>query len=373
MATIALSRDAAKQNYATLPMLAEALGYAAKGWLVIPLNTPTSNGCTCGSAACSSPGKHPRTRNGLKEATTDPSQITRWWHKWPDANIGILTGPESQLCVVGVDGEEGRVTLAELTKRDDLPETLRALTGRKNSDGNREGFHLYFRLPTDKCLRNSVGRLGKGLDVRGTGGYVVAPPSLHASGLRYEWCSPEASIANAPAWLISAKPQLAVIGKTENAIPEGQRNNALTSLAGAMLRHDSSLATIESALLAENRVRCSPPLLEKEVRRIAASVSRYAPGEQITRLAPTRRPDLVRLSDVPAKSVSWLWEPYLPREMITILSGDPGAGKTYLALAIAAALTCGETVIGGQPVAPGNVLYLTLENSPAHVLRPRFA
>src|SRR5207253_7083932 len=64
--------------------------------------------------------------------------------------------------------------------------------------------------------------------------------------------------------------------------------------------------------------------------------------------------------------------PYLPLEMITVLSGDPGAGKTFISLAIAAALTRGEDVLGGDSSVPANVLYLTLENSPAHVLRPRF-
>lgn len=119
-----------------------------------------------------------------------------------------------------------------------------------------------------------------------------------------------------------------------------------------------------------NDERCKPPLPASEVRKIARSMSRYEPGK--TSVKPLRRPDLVRLSDVQAQPVSWLWEPYIPLGMITLLSGDPGVGKTFLALALAARLTRGEHEGKDMIPGPGNVLYLTLENSPAHVLRPRF-
>lgn len=121
-----------------------------------------------------------------------------------------------------------------------------------------------------------------------------------------------------------------------------------------------------------NIQRCSPPLPEEEVRRIAASISLYSPNDRSRKPTPRRRPDLVKLSDVQAKTVPWLWEPYLPLEMLTILSGDPGSGKTFICLAIAAALTRGEVLPSGARCAAENVLYLTLENSPSYVLRPRF-
>jgi len=195
-------------------------------------------------------------------------------------------------------------------------------------------------------LHNSVRKLGPGLDLRATGGYVVAPPSLHASGLRYEWCSPQGELADAPAWLSKAKPAVAIVADPVGPIPEGQRNSALLALGGAMRRRGASPAAIESALLMENQERCQPPMSEEEVRRIAANASQYRPGPQNPKFDPTRRPDLVRLSDVVAKQVPWLWEPYLPLEMITVLSGDPGAGKTFICVAIAAAITRGECVVG---------------------------
>jgi DNA repair protein RadA/Sms len=102
-----------------------------------------------------------------------------------------------------------------------------------------------------------------------------------------------------------------------------------------------------------------------------ASISRNT-GVNEGKRSPHRRPDVLCLADVEAEEVNWLWKPYIPREMITLLSGDPGVGKTAIALALAARLTRGEGMGDGEPCEPGNVLYLTLENSPSHVLRPRF-
>ena len=84
-----------------------------------------------------------------------------------------------------------------------------------------------------------------------------------------------------------------------------------------------------------------------------------------------RRPDLVCLADVAPRAVQWLWDPYLALGMLEMLSGDPGAGKTFVALAAAAAFTNGHTPSGTR-CAPIDVLYLSLENAPAEVVRPRF-
>src|SRR6266576_2325330 len=135
MATIALPATGGTYSSEPLPMLAQALCYAKRGWLVIPLHAALPNGCSCESPKCTRPGKHPRTRNGLKNGSTETKLITNWWQKWPDANIGILTGPESGICVLDVDGEEGLKALAELSNSNDLPATLTALTGRQDSLG----------------------------------------------------------------------------------------------------------------------------------------------------------------------------------------------------------------------------------------------
>ena len=278
--------------------LKAALAYAARGWLVVPLHNPKQGVCSCRKKNCSSPGKHPRTEHGLKDGSKDPKQIALWWEKWPDANLGILTGQESGLLVLDVDGEEGKAALKALTAaHGTLPKTPCVKTGRKGADGKRKGCHYYFRAPEGVLIRNSVGNtnpLGKGLDIRADGGYVVAPPSLHPSGLHYEWLAPEQPLAEIPPWMLAqltgAKPAPApnAAHAQGEVIAEGGRNAALASLAGSMRRRGMTTEAIEAALVKENDARCKPPLPAGEVREIARSVARYPPAAPVrsTELAP---------------------------------------------------------------------------------------
>ncbi len=260
-----------------------ALEYAARGWLVVPLHNPKQGKCSCRKQGCNSPGKHPRTEHGLKDGSKDAARIESWWQRWPDANLGILTGKASGLVVLDVDGEDGKASLQALTAANGpLPKTLRVMTGRAGKDGKRKGCHYYFRAPVGAAIRNSAGILGKGLDVRGEGGYVVAPPSLHPSGLLYEWLAPEQPLADLPAWLhtklAEANPAPQASQAQGEVIVEGGRNAALASLAGTMRRRGMSAEAIEAALMRENAARCNPPLPDGEVREIARSVARYAPA-----------------------------------------------------------------------------------------------
>jgi hypothetical protein len=165
----------------TAPSLLEAaLQYAGRGWHVFPLHSVKDGRCTCGRDCRKQTGKHPRLRGGFKVATIDARQIEAWWHKWPDANIGIATGAVSGLVVIDIDGADGRATLRALIEQHEvLPRTEIAETAR--------GHHFYFAMqshcPPIPCST------GGGLDVRGDGGYAVAPPSLHVTGHVYQWCS----------------------------------------------------------------------------------------------------------------------------------------------------------------------------------------
>jgi hypothetical protein len=249
----------------------------------------------------------------------------------------------------------------------ELPNTLSVSTGR--------GTHIYFRWTEGLNIRNSAGKLADGLDVRAEGGYAIIPPSVHATGELYAYSDPNEPVLDAPEWLLallkeSASGPKLVPTQPARAIPEGKRNSTLTSLAGTMRHRGMSQESIEAGLLEENRQHCQPPLPEAEVRRIAASTARYSPAQFA--IGQTRRPMLVRLSDVESKPVDWLWEPYLPKGMLALLSGDPGSGKTFLSLAIAAALSNGRTPYTGQAREAVNTLYLSLENSAEHVVRPRF-
>lgn len=263
--------------------LKAALAYAARGWLVVPLHNPKQGVCSCRKKNCSSPGKHPRAEHGLNDGSKDPKQIALWWKQWPDANLGILTGQASGLLVLDVDGVDGKASLQALTAaHGSLPKTLCAKTGRKGTDGKRKGCHYYFRAPVGAAIRNSAGIVGKGLDIRADGGYVVAPPSLHLSGLLYEWLAPEQPLADVPPWMLQklagAKPAPEPARAQGEAIAEGGRNHTLASLAGSMRRRGMTTEAIEAALVKENDARCKPPLPASEVREVARSVARYPPA-----------------------------------------------------------------------------------------------
>lgn len=184
-------------------LLDGALELAELGWRVIPLHDLSSGACSCGKVGCS-PGKHPRWHkddlsNGLSDGTTDPELIGRWWSRWPTANLGVCTGPDSGLFMLGPDGEAGIEALAELVRKyAGLPRTPTARSG----SGGR---HYYFRWSADGGgIINRRNHRGLPIDVRGEGGYFVAPPSRNKSGI-YVWeiHPSDCELAEAPKWLLA--------------------------------------------------------------------------------------------------------------------------------------------------------------------------
>jgi hypothetical protein len=160
-----------------------ALAYAERGWPVLPLWWPEATGdCACGLPGCESVGKHPIPRlapHGVHDASGQLDTVARWWQLVPHANVGIRTGSESRLVVLDVDGPPGRQALRALIAAHGLFQASWARTG-------GGGWHAYFAHPGG-TVPSSAGRLGVRLDVRGEGGYVVAPPSRHWTGRRYRW------------------------------------------------------------------------------------------------------------------------------------------------------------------------------------------
>lgn len=167
-------------------LLEAALEYSRLGIPVFPLHSINGRGhCTCGKKACSQAGKHPRTRHGLKDATTDKDTIREWWGRWgAKANIGgVMGGP---FVVIDIDPKNGGDASLNLLEQEDfeLPRTATARTGDHAGDRGR---HFYF-IPEQHHVNSTTGLLGfDGIDVRGHGGYVVLPPSAHHSGVEYEW------------------------------------------------------------------------------------------------------------------------------------------------------------------------------------------
>ncbi len=157
--------------------MAAAIGYAAAGIAVLPLHTPDAAGvCSCRTgAACGSSGKHPRVRRGLHDASRQPQVIRSWWLRWPHANIGLVTGTALDVC--DIDTNSGLRVVLDLLDVARPPGPL-IRTG--------SGWHLWYAADG---LPSRVAVL-PGVDWRGRGGLVVAPPSLHYTGARYTFQQP---------------------------------------------------------------------------------------------------------------------------------------------------------------------------------------
>ena len=238
----------------------EAVEYHRRGWSPIPIK-PRS--------------KEPNLRELRPYLTrkATPEELGAW--SWP--GVGIVTGPVSDVLLLDVDGPEGE---AELQKHG------HPVTPMVRTAGG--GLHLYFKHP-EQHVRTGI-RVAPGLDVKASGGYVVAPPSVGPNGRAYEWIiSPEeAELADPPEWLMSLlerKRPKGAAPKVGERIPSGQRNIALTRLAGTMRRPGMSETAILAALLEENERRCQPPLPRAEVEKIATSIARYEPASEVSEVA----------------------------------------------------------------------------------------
>ena len=263
----------------TSTILEAALDYAKRGWLVLPLYTLVDGRCTCWARdECKSPGKHPLTHNiQVVPATTDVEKLRQLFVD--EMNIGIRCGEASGIAVLDVDPRNGGdESLGDLLdEHGPLPDTVEVATG----GGGR---HFYFAITGP--LR-TIPEVASGVELRGDAANVVAPPSLHASGERYEWVRSPDDIepAEMPAWLLPAKMGKShTNGSVSGIIPQGKRNNTLTSSAGKLRAAGSDEPAILAALQSENRDRCQPMLSNAELESIARSVARYRPMEHLTDL-----------------------------------------------------------------------------------------
>jgi hypothetical protein len=210
----------------------------------------------------------------LLDATRDAEAIKVWWRAEPAANVAVRTGAISNLIVVDIDGGEAEAALAQLeVECGALPPSVEVITAR--------GRHVWFRHPGG-TVPNSAGRVAAGIDVRGDGGYVLAPPSVHPDGRRYSWsvdCA--SSLAPAPDWLLA---NLAAPNGNGSATPstdwqelvkgvaEGARDSSLTKLTGYLLRRRVDPFVTLELIRMFNVARCSPPLPDSDIDRIVNSV-----------------------------------------------------------------------------------------------------
>lgn len=239
--------------------------YVGRGWSVLPLR-PAS--------------KLPLMRWEIFQSQRAGAvEIDQWFERWPDANIGIVTGRISGLVVLDVDpkhgGDDSLVHIEE--RHGPLPHSPEVLTG----GGGR---HVYFRHPGG-VVRNRVG-IAQGIDLRADGGYVVAPPSRHPSGRDYVWevahHPDDTVLAELPAWVLADERAADGPGHTmaywrdlvRSGVEEGRRNSTIASLTGHLLWHGVDPDVTRELMLGWNHWRCRPPLSDVEVTRVVDSITR---------------------------------------------------------------------------------------------------
>ena len=218
--------------------------------------------------------KVPAIEGGCKAATTEKSKIERWWNQNPRYNIGIATGNKSNGLVVidldvdknkGIDGYE--VLRDWQNKHGELPETWQSITG-------RGGYHYFYK---DTITHSNKVGLYEGVDIRGEGGYIVAPPSVHPNGNTYEWEQEpkEYEIAQVDDivndFFKGEKQRIDSEHKTNfkvpELIPEGKRVDTIVRLIASLRTKGLDDDAIKAAVRVENEKRCNPPLKEKELEK----------------------------------------------------------------------------------------------------------
>lgn len=369
-------------------LLEAALSYAEMGLAVFPLHERD---------------KTPITAHGFEDASTEERQIRLWWKHNPSANIGIATGQKSGgLVVVDMDvdkdeGKDGYHTFKEWCAENYLvlPDSWMSITG-------RGGYHLFYK--SDGKVPSKIGWL-EDVDIRADGGYVVAPPSIHPNGTRYEWEQPpdEYELIGSEDMDVqfifdsveaSTRKEKSERLNVPQVIPQGHRDEMMFKLACKYQQIGMTDEAMLAALMAENQARCQPPLTEKEIRKKVEQAQKYDKGETITAGEGNKARsygrtnknieetiteedlDMPTLDEFEEREKEWLIPGYIPSGCVTLLCSDGGIGKTSLWCDTLAALTTGRTTIFDKalenPFHTGlthTVMYFSKEDPTEEVLK----
>ena len=332
-----------------------ALGYQTRGMSVIPVGKD----------------KKPLIPwKNYQNIRAAPEEIEDWWTRWPEANIGIVTGSISGITVMDIDPKNGGTV---------PPGAGLTLVARTQSGG----WHYYYKF--EPTLRTGAGII-RGVDIRNNGGYVVAPPSKGEKG-DYSWSVKE-DIADFPVGIIPETARNTKLTKDQwkqiaQGASEGERNGYATKYIGkllSMFESDEWESLVWSPALDWNK-KNTPPLEEKELRNIfevLANKENAKPPRHAAEHIP-ERPKLTSnvflsksVADITPRPIEWLWEGKIAKGKVTLIAGHPGLGKSQVSCYIAAKVSTGEAwVMTKEPRIPKKVIMLSAEDGPEDTIVPR--
>ncbi len=338
-------------------MLESALEYTRRGYSVLPLQP-----------------RNKRPIRGLmwsefNKRIASPDELQAWWSTYPQANIGVITGEISKVIAVDVDVGRGGSPeeIFELAPTDCITRTG---TG---------GYHLFYRYPSGDPIGNRVG--GDGIDIRGDRGYVVAPPSIHPNGRRYEWLRDGEPGIMTPSLIqrLSRDPSASDEGVSGQkwlvdvlqGVESGMRNDACARVAGYYAGKGIPL-DVALTLVRNWNTYNTPPLDDGELQTTVRSIYRTRSQNTRERGETVREPDefsVLKLEDFMLKygaaDLSWAIEGWLPEETIAFLVSPPGMYKTWILLDLAVSIAGGTPFLNQFEVnasAVGPVLIIQQED-----------
>ena len=309
------------------------------------------------------------------------AEVEAWWTAKPNSGVAVITGALSGVVVVDLDLHK-----APEAEHAAIRDAVRKRWGATPwvATTQHGGEHWWFRHPGTE-VRNRTGIIPH-VDLRGDGGYVVAPPTPG-----YTWRTRDGDLDELPIYHDSKDAAPAPPGNGLDALmteerpeltkgeKEGGRNDAAARLAGQLIDEGKTAAETLVYLRGWN-LSNEPPLGDTELRGVVESIASADRRNHPEKGAESaRHPILTNMADVAAEEVDWLWNPYLPFGKVALLEGHPGYGKTWLALQLTAAITTGAALPGdvaadfgvATPREPANVLFMTAEDGLADTIRPR--